>query len=95
MTWLRQTEAGVVINVRVVPRGSANRVEGPLGDALKIRLTAPPVEGKANKALVHFLADALGLPASRISLLSGERGRHKQVLVRGATETALKAKLGL
>lgn len=72
-----------MICVRVIPRASKNQIQGVLGDALKIRLQAPPVEGKANEALVRFLADTLRLPARNIGLLSGATGRNKRLRLEG------------
>ena len=90
MSWRQTTADGVVLNIRVVPRASKTAVQGVLGDALKIRLQAPPVDGKANAALVKFLADTLGIARSRITLLSGETGRVKRVLVRSMDEDGIR-----
>jgi len=83
------------VSVRVVPRSSNEGVAGFEGGVLRIRLNAPPVEGKANDALVRFLAKAVGVPRSRITLVTGERGRSKIVRVAGVTREALMAALGL
>jgi uncharacterized protein (TIGR00251 family) len=72
-----------------VPRASKNEIQGVHGDALKVRLQAPPVEGKANQALIRFLSDALNIPRSQLSIASGETGRNKAVLVTGVTKTEL------
>ena len=93
MNWLRETAEGVVVNVRVVPRAPQSRVQGLLGDALKIRLAAPPVDGKANTALVHFLAEELDLAVGEIRLLAGATGRNKRVLIQGMSGAAIAAKL--
>lgn len=86
---MKETPDGVVVSLRIVPRASKDEVRGVLGDALKIRLQAPPVEGKANEALVRFLSKTLGVPARDVCLLSGATGRAKRVLLRGLrTETA-------
>ena len=78
------------LSVRVVPRSSKEGVAGLEGGVVRIRLNAPPVEGQANDALVRFLAKALGVPKSRIALVTGEKGRNKIVRVDGLTrETAL------
>ena len=69
------------MNVKVIPRGGTDRVEGPHGDALKIRLNAPPVDGKANAALLAWLAAELRCPKRDLSLLRGEASRRKQVQV--------------
>ena len=84
---------GVLLIVKVVPRASKNEIAGLLGNALKIRLQAPPVEGKANKALVEFLADEMNVPKKQIEIRGGETGRNKQILVRGITEAEAKARL--
>jgi uncharacterized protein (TIGR00251 family) len=70
-------------------------VAGCEGGVVRIRLNAPPVEGKANEALVRFLAKALGVPKGRITLVAGKRGRSKIVRVAGLTREALMAALGL
>ena len=88
MSWIQSTAGGCVVNVRVIPRASKNQIQGVLGDALKIRLQAPPADGKANEALVQFLAEILKWPARKISLLSGETGRNKRVLLVGMDAAA-------
>ena len=94
MSYLVSTPDGVQLTIRVTPRSSRNRVDGPIGDALKIRLNAPPVEGKANEALLEFLAERLDLPRRAIALLAGTQGRLKRVLVRGVTAEQVAARLG-
>ncbi|MGD0017539.1 MAG: DUF167 family protein [Verrucomicrobiia bacterium] len=89
MSWFQTTADGVVLNIRVVPRASKTEVQGVLGDALKIRLQAPPVDGKANAALVKFLADKLGIAKSNVTLLSGETGRVKRVLIQSLDEDGI------
>ncbi len=89
MDWIHETSKGVLLPIRMVPRASKNEIQGIHGDALKIRLQAPPVEGKANQALIRFLSDALNLPRSQLSIASGETGRNKAVLVTGITREAL------
>ena len=93
MDWIKQTAEGVEVSVRAVPRASKNALQGLLGDALKVRLQAPPVEGKANEALRDFLAETLDVPARSIRILSGETGRNKRVLVAGARLEAVRARL--
>ena len=83
MSWLTDTPAGAVLNLRIVPRASKNAIQGELGDALKIRLCAPPVEGAANAALVEFLSEAFSIPRARVQLLSGATSRTKRVLLAG------------
>src|SRR6266487_2881159 len=92
---IQTTAGGITIKVLVSPRASTNRVMGVQDGATKIALTAPPVEGAANKALVDFLAKALGVPKSNVYLAAGETSRRKLVSVVGiGAETALQ-KLGL
>ena len=90
---IRQTSAGVELDVRVIPRARRTETAGLRNGALLVRLAAPPVDGAANTALVAFLASTLGVPSRAVQLLSGERGRQKRVLIAGAlvaqVETAL------
>lgn len=74
---------GIVVTVQVVPRSSRNEIVGIHGDALRVRVKAPPVEGAANAALVAFLAKTLGVPRSQVEILSGHSSRRKTVLVSG------------
>ncbi len=80
-----EVEGAVRFTVYVQPRASRSEVAGEHGDAVKIRLAAPPVEGAANKELVTFLAKKLGVPKSAIRIVSGERGRRKILEVSGIT----------
>ena len=93
MSCLTQTNEGVIIAVHACPRASKNAVQGLHGDALKIRLRAPPVDGKANEALLEFLSDTLGVPVRALRLVSGETGRQKRVLAQGLTLAQAKARL--
>ncbi|BBF79446.1 DUF167 domain-containing protein [Asticcacaulis excentricus] len=84
--------------VRLTPKAAADRVDGWEADEqgrpyLKVRVTAPPIEGRANEALIAFLAKRLKLPKSRLSLLAGDTSRLKQIEVEGLDEAALKAAL--
>ena len=80
----RTTDDGIVISVLVQPRASKCQVAGVHGGAVKLRLTAPPVEGAANKMCIAFLAKTLGLPKSAVEIVAGHTSRTKQVLVRPA-----------
>ena len=95
MEWIRETSKGVLLPVRAVPRASKNEIQGVHGGALKVRLQAPPVEGKANAALIRFLSDALDIPRPHISIASGETGRNKAVLITGLSKTEVLKKLNL
>jgi len=85
MSQLKITEAedGATFAVRVVPRASRNEIVGIHGDALKIRVTAPPVEGRANEALVAFLAKRLGVRKSQVEIVAGATSRRKMIRVIG------------
>lgn len=83
------------LSVRVVPRSSREGVAGYEGGVVRIRLNAPPVEGRANEALARFLARALGVSRSRVSLVSGEAGRNKIVRIAGVTRAEALRALGL
>ena len=83
MPFLTDTPAGAVLSLRIVPRAAKNAIQGELGDALKIRLCAPPVDGAANAALIEFLSDAFSLPRARVQLLAGATSRNKRVLLAG------------
>jgi hypothetical protein len=95
MDWIRETSKGVILPVRAVPRASKNEIQGAHGDALKVRLQAPPVEGKANLALIRFLSDELGIPRAQLSIATGETGRNKAVLITGISKTELLKRLSL
>ncbi len=81
---LRQTDAGVEVFLYVQPRASRNKVIALQGDELKVALTAPPVDGAANKACCLFLAKLCSLPRSCVKLVHGETSRHKRLLLEGA-----------
>jgi uncharacterized protein (TIGR00251 family) len=76
----------VVLVVRVQPRASKDEIAGEMGGALKVRLRAPAVEGRANEALVEFLAQLLKRPQSAVRILSGERNRSKRIEISGVTQ---------
>jgi len=73
---------GLLIDVRVQPKSSKNAIVGIHGAALKIKLNAPPVEGKANKALIQLMAKLLGCPKSAVEIISGQASRSKRLLIR-------------
>ena len=89
MMWAEQQGDGVALRIRVQPRARKSEVVGLHGGALKIRLQAPPVDGKANQALLRFLADRLGVAASAVRLVSGEKSRDKTLLVSGVDAEAV------
>jgi len=91
MLQIAEVSGGVRLEVRVQPRSSRNQVVGEQSGALKVKLTAPPVEGEANAALLVFLAEYFGIPRKDITLLRGESSRTKLVEIKGlSAETLLK-----
>ena len=82
----------MLITVRVIPRSSKNSLEWEQG-TLKVRITAPPVDGAANEALIALLADRLGVPRRAISIVRGARGRQKVVEIVGMTQEEVERKM--
>jgi len=80
---VRKTEDGIIFKVKVQPKASKNEVAGLHQDALKVKLTAPPVEGKANKALIDFLSGWLGVKKSQLKIVSGHLSKIKLIEVVG------------
>lgn len=80
---LSPTEDGCRLPVLVQPKAKKNELSEVIDGRLKIRLTSPPVDGKANQALIKFLAGRLGLAKSKLSLISGQKNRRKEVEIRG------------
>ena len=81
------------MNLRVSPGAKRTSIEGPYGAALKLKVAAPPVDGKANAEAERFLAKVLGVPRSEVAVVRGASGRDKSVLVRGAAEGELREAL--
>jgi uncharacterized protein (TIGR00251 family) len=94
MIEVRDVAGGATLRVRVSPRSPRDEVAGERDGALVVHLTAPPVEGKANAALVRFLARHLGIPPSALSVRQGAKGRDKVLLVAGARADEVRASLG-
>jgi uncharacterized protein (TIGR00251 family) len=93
MPWLREVPGAVLLEILVQPRASRTRAVGEHGGRLKIQLAAPPVDGEANRALVEFLAEALGVRRADVAIERGETGRRKTVRVAGAGAAAVRAAL--
>lgn len=79
--WYRWEGPDLILQVRLQPRASRDEIVGPHGDALKIRITAPPVEGRANAHLITFLARAFGVARGDVALLGGDTGRSKRLRI--------------
>jgi uncharacterized protein (TIGR00251 family) len=91
---IEATPDGVVITVRVIPRAARSGLAGTRGDALLVRLRAPPVEGAANDALIDVLAKALHVPKRAVSIVAGDRSRQKRVRVVGIDPDTAATRLG-
>jgi uncharacterized protein (TIGR00251 family) len=94
-TFVADRPGGCTLTVRVVPRAGRTEVAGTRGDALLVRLAAPPVEGAANDALVAFLAARLGVPRRAVTLVSGARSREKRLAIDGVSAAEAARRLGL
>jgi uncharacterized protein (TIGR00251 family) len=81
--WYRWSDSRLIVNIRVVPRSKNDGIAGVYDDCLRIRVAAPPVDGKANARLVEFLAREFGVPKRAVSLLAGESGQRKRVAITG------------
>lgn len=81
MGWFEEGDNSITLNIRAVPRSAQDAIQGLYGDALKVRIQAPPVEGKANAYLIKFLAKQWKIPRSSIQILSGETGRNKRLKI--------------
>ncbi|MCX7145410.1 MAG: DUF167 family protein [Sulfuritalea sp.] len=83
MTWLVADDQGVTLRLHIQPGAKKTEVAGLHGEALKIRLAAPPVDGKANACLIAFLSRQFGVAKASISLVSGDTSRAKRVRING------------
>jgi uncharacterized protein (TIGR00251 family) len=85
--WCSATPGGVRLALQVTPNAKKTEVVGVQGDALKVKLQAQPIEGKANEALIKFLAGALSVPRSAVAIIRGETNKRKLIEVASATLT--------
>jgi uncharacterized protein len=92
---IRESPNGVTFAVKVHPRAKRDAVTGAMGDALKISLTAPPVDGEANAACVDFLANLLEVPRSSVTIASGQTSRRKVIRVAGLSGQQVRERLGI
>jgi len=90
---LNETPTGVTFAVRVRPRAKKNAITGELGQALKVVLTSPPLEGRANDACIEFLAKFFGVPRSSVTIVSGEKNRNKVVCIAGLSASQVRSRL--
>jgi len=90
---IRDTPAGATFAVKVHPRARKNAITGATGDALKLAITAPPVEGKANQACIEFLAEFLNVPRASVAIVAGQSSRNKVIRVAGRTAAQIEERL--
>jgi len=93
MVTIHDTPSGATFAVKVHPRARQNAITGQLGDALKLSLTAPPIEGRANEACVEFLAKLLKLPRSSVTIASGHSSRRKVIRVVGLSTEEIRRRI--
>lgn len=93
--YLRETAQGVILALKVQPRSSKNQLVGRHNGALKVKLTAAPVDGLANKCCCDFLAKLLNVPGRNVEIMSGATARHKLVLVKELSRQEIIERLGI
>ena len=93
MTFLREEKGSLSLALHIQPRASKNRIVGLHGENLKLAVTAPPADGKANKAVVKFLADFFSIPKKGINIKSGLQSRKKRVLLTGISLAGAREKI--
>jgi uncharacterized protein (TIGR00251 family) len=92
---IKETQQGATFAVKVHPRAKKNAIIGELGDALKVSLTAPPIDGKANQACIEFLANLLEVSRSSVTIASGQTSRRKVIRVAGLSKDEIQRRLDL
>jgi len=90
---VQESAKGITFAVKVHPRARKNAITGVVGEALKLSLTPPPVEGKANQAVIEFFADLFAIPRSSVTIASGETSRNKIVRIAGVSKAVAEQKL--
>jgi uncharacterized protein (TIGR00251 family) len=91
---IAERDGAITFTVRVSPRSSRNAIEGAHAGALKVRLTAPPLDGRANESLRRLLADRLNVPISAVRIVSGDKSRAKRVAISGVSRAQVAAVVG-
>jgi uncharacterized protein len=95
MISIHDTPGGATFAIKIHPRARKNAMTGKPGDALKLSLTAPPVEGRANEACIEFLANLLKVPRSSVTIASGLSSRRKVIRVSGVSAGEVQKRLGI
>ena len=94
MVAIQNSPSGATFAVKVHPCAKKNAITGEVGDALKLALTAPPVDGKANEACIEFFAKLLNLPRSSVTIATGQTSRNKVIRVLGLTAQQVRDRIG-
>lgn len=93
--WYRQENDTLIVNIYVQPGAKRTEIVGFYGDALKIRLASPPIDGRANDALLNFVAQLFDVPRRQVELIRGDKSRHKKVAITGSKIEPLSIELNL
>ena len=93
-SYLRVRPDAILLSIKVQPRASLNEIGQPLGNELRVKLTAPPVDAAANEALLDLLAERLDCPRNRVELVRGHTSRHKVIRLHGLALATVLARLG-
>jgi uncharacterized protein (TIGR00251 family) len=80
---IKETKNGVILRIHVVPKSAKSEISGIQDDALKLKITSPPVEGQANEACIKFLSDILGVRKTHVKIVSGHKSRKKTIAIEG------------
>jgi uncharacterized protein (TIGR00251 family) len=88
-------EATITLKIHLLPRASRDEICGLQGDAIKVKVTAPPIEGRANMALQRFIAKKLNLSSSQVEIMAGQRSREKILRISGISRAAVEKALGI
>jgi uncharacterized protein (TIGR00251 family) len=91
MITIKNSSDGITFTLRVVPRSSRCEITGIQNEALKLKITAPPVEGKANEECIRFLSDKLGIKRNRITIKAGHKSKNKTIAISGITKEDLES----
>ncbi|PYX08336.1 MAG: hypothetical protein DMG88_11005 [Acidobacteria bacterium] len=95
MVTIHDTPSGATFAVKIHPRAKKNAITGELGDALKLSLTTPPIEGRANQACIEFIANLLKVQCSSVSIASGQNSRRKVIRIIGLSADETRRRLGI
>lgn len=93
MISIRDTPTGATFHVKIHPRAKKNAITGEVGGALKLALTSPPVDGRANEACIAFFAELLNVPRSSVTIAAGQTSRNKLIRIAGMTAAQVQHKL--